>query len=83
MAPRMLDYGGLERFHVLQDDMDSLLYVVVFCSMLWLPHDTSKEELELAIRMMFEHEEFFFGRWCGGHDKSLDAYTRRFTGSFH
>lgn len=78
----MLEYRSHERFQILGDDMDSLLYVVIYCSMLWLPHDTSKEVLEVAIRMMFEQEEFFIDRWYGGQGKTLDAHTRQFTGEF-
>ena len=54
MSMAMLSYPGKDRKQTFQDDMESLLYVVLYCALLWLPHEHEEGDLEHAIKMMFE-----------------------------
>ncbi|TFK88499.1 hypothetical protein K466DRAFT_598575 [Polyporus arcularius HHB13444] len=65
--------------HTFQDDTESLLYVILYCALLWLPHNLSKEELTAAVYEMFERSTTYGGRKCGGDGKAMNAATREFT----
>ena len=81
MSRRVLSYAGVKRQHTLQDDMESLLYVVLYCAFLHLPHDLSKDELAQKIWELFEFSEWIEGRRTGGLGKMENAITQRLTKS--
>ncbi|RDX42627.1 hypothetical protein OH76DRAFT_1410972 [Lentinus brumalis] len=45
--------AGKDNKQTLEDDMESLLYVIIHCGLLWLPHDLSDSELNATITMFF------------------------------
>ena len=54
MSRRMLSSFGFEGKQTLADDLESLVYVVLYCILLWLPHKLSKDDcsaLDFAIRL--------------------------------
>ena len=81
MSYRLLAPAGLERKPTLQDDMESLFYVVLYCSLLWLPHNLSKEGLRRVIRMMFDIKTWIVDHYHGGDGKTPNALDRHYTKS--
>ncbi|KAI0330526.1 hypothetical protein GY45DRAFT_1302931 [Cubamyces sp. BRFM 1775] len=66
-----------ERGHALQDDMESLLYVVFYCSLLHLPHDIRKpEDLHAFIYNFFDYSSYAAGKLHGGNAKLANASNR-------
>lgn len=58
MSLRMLSTIGLTGKQTLRDDIESLLYVVLYCALLWLPHELSREKLRATITAIFEFSEW-------------------------
>ncbi|TBU44439.1 hypothetical protein BD309DRAFT_958321 [Dichomitus squalens] len=54
MSRRMLSSFGFEGKQTLADDLESLVYVVLYCALLWLPHDLSQDDLQAAMKGIFE-----------------------------
>lgn len=79
MSNKMLGPAGTERNHTLQDDLESLLYVVLYCALLYLSHNLSKSELARTIRVLFEDAELIDGRLVGGIGKLDSAVSRTHT----
>lgn len=79
MSNRMLAGRAAMIKHILQDDLESLLYVVLYCAFLYLPHNLSKEDLFQTIRLLFEDAEFENGRIAGGQGKLDNANSRTYT----
>ena len=69
MSNKMLGPGGTIWKHTLQDDMESLIYVVMYCALLYLPHNLSDQELAQKIWLLFEDAELMEGRLVGGLGK--------------
>ncbi|KAH9928049.1 hypothetical protein B0H21DRAFT_762822 [Amylocystis lapponica] len=67
--------------HTLADDMESMLWVVLYCSLLWLPvHELHPGARWNTIGEMFEARRVSpTGRVVGGHGKIANMRTRRFT----
>ncbi|KAI0699327.1 hypothetical protein C8T65DRAFT_659926 [Cerioporus squamosus] len=55
MSLAVMDRDGANEDHrqTLEDDMEYLLYVIIHCGLLWLPHDLSDSELDATITMFF------------------------------
>ena len=81
MSNKVLAPQGLIRKHTLQDDMESLFYVILYCALLYLPHNFSKDLLAQTIREMFEASKFTDGYFIGGDGKLDNAVSRRYTKS--
>ncbi|RPD62295.1 hypothetical protein L227DRAFT_609533 [Lentinus tigrinus ALCF2SS1-6] len=79
MSNRMLAARGVKIKHTLQDDLESLLYVVLYCAFLYLPHNLSDEELSRTIRLLFEDAQFVNGELAGGEGKVDNAILRTYT----
>ncbi|RDX49869.1 hypothetical protein OH76DRAFT_1438155 [Lentinus brumalis] len=62
-----------------KDDMESLLYVVLYCALHWLPHNYSKDKLTDLITAFFEHKERYDPGIMGGRGKIINAENRYFT----
>ena len=60
--------------------MESLLYVVLYCSFLWLPHNLSKADLASTIQGLFEESSWVYGTLTGGGGKIANAMLRLYTG---
>ena len=70
MSIKLLAPNGQQQRPTVKDDMESLLYVILYCSLLWLPHNLSKKELDNAIFEMFDKrawlvDDFYGKRGCG------------------
>ena len=65
MSNKMLGPRGTTRNHTLQDDMESLIHVVLYCALLYLPHNLSDQELAQKIWLLFEDVELMEGRLVG------------------
>ena len=50
-----LSLQGLTNKQTLADDLESLLYVVVYCALLWIPHELSPRDLGSAISYIFDY----------------------------
>ena len=75
----MLDAEGSgKRKHTFADDMESLLYVIMYCGYLWLPHNLSKDKLTRTIKRFFEARTWSInqGDYLGGQGKSEEVEYR-------
>ncbi len=79
MSKSVLSADSVTRPHTLQDDMESLLYVVLYCGFLWLPHNLSKEDLAYTIKAFFESSYWEQGNIQGGRGKLANALRRQYT----
>ncbi|KAI9060872.1 hypothetical protein FKP32DRAFT_1594973 [Trametes sanguinea] len=71
---------GPEEAHTFQDDMESLLYVVLYCSLIHLPHNIQDpEDLRTFIHHFFDSSTFIGGRLEGGDAKEANAIARSWT----
>ena len=67
--------------HTFADDMESLLYVVLYCALLWQPHNLSRQELTKFVVEFFEESQRVDDVDTGGSGKSANALSRTYTGS--
>ena len=81
MSFAMLEQSGPTRRHTIEDDMESLLYVVLYCAFLWLPHGLSEEQLATTMSMFFEFRDVVLGETYGGIGKASNAVIRTYTRS--
>ncbi|KAL1939424.1 hypothetical protein VTO73DRAFT_9980 [Trametes versicolor] len=65
--------------HTLEDDMESLLYVVLYCALLYLPHNLDDESLETVIQRLFDHSVQIKGVLRGGSGKVANRAARTLT----
>ncbi|KAI0350356.1 hypothetical protein OH77DRAFT_1593615 [Trametes cingulata] len=64
------------RIHRIQDDMESLYYVVLYCSLLYLPHALAPQRLSSLMHDMFDwRSEFGDNRRVAGGGKSADLFV--------
>ncbi|KAI0366917.1 hypothetical protein BV20DRAFT_1055249 [Pilatotrama ljubarskyi] len=68
-----------EQPHVFQDDMESLFYVVLYCSLRHLPNSLSADELGSFMHEFFDQSAFCFGALRGGTGKGANAGSRFWT----
>ncbi len=80
MSLATLDSSGTKHKHTFQDDMESLLYVVLYCSFLWLPHKLTAKQLVSTMEMLFEYRRPMDIGYAGGAGKAANRLTRTFTG---
>lgn len=81
MSIKLLAPNGQQQRPTVKDDMESLLYVILYCSLLWLPHNLSKKELANAIFEMFDKRAWLVDDFYGGEGKILNATDRQYTQS--
>ncbi|OBZ71187.1 hypothetical protein A0H81_08659 [Grifola frondosa] len=65
--------------HSLPDDMESLLYVILYCSLRWLPHNEVSWSLKRIIRTIFHERQHLHGEDLGGDAKFAQLRTRTYT----
>ncbi|OBZ71289.1 hypothetical protein A0H81_08716 [Grifola frondosa] len=63
----------------LQDDMESLFYVVLHTSLRWLPHDLSTQALGNTLERLFYELEDLGDELLGGNGKYVNMTTGRYT----
>ena len=67
-----------EKFkHRFQDDMESFYYVILYASVLWLPHKEI-DDIERRISKFFHEYELFDGKAEGGSAKLSNSYRETF-----
>ncbi|KAI0671005.1 hypothetical protein C8Q78DRAFT_974397 [Trametes maxima] len=83
LSIRMLntDHEGLK--HTIQDDMESMLYLVLYCGLFYLAHDLCMVDLTSFIKSFFREIGRFHGTTCGGDAKAANSVRRRFTSRVH
>ncbi len=59
-------------------DMESLLYVVLHMSILWLPHDQTDDVIAYVLKKMFDQGSRS-GEPSGGNGKKQNKIDRRFS----
>ena len=80
MSIRLLDYTAVNGKHRFQDDMESLLYVVLYCALRWQPHNLSEDALTMTISNVFDYAfKHPLGSMHGGNGKRENAAQRQYT----
>ncbi|KAL7277722.1 hypothetical protein ACG7TL_008658 [Trametes sanguinea] len=80
MSARMLQpTGESEDSHTFQDDLEALLYVVLYCGVLYLPHNLTESQLAEFYAAFFEEAYAQMGQTHGGVAKQVNAKCRQFT----
>ncbi|KAI0635992.1 hypothetical protein C8Q77DRAFT_1053379 [Trametes polyzona] len=75
MSIRMLGPNHDNEKHTIQDDMESLLYLVLYCALLYLPHNLPMLGLTTLVQEFFRQD----AGGIGGEAKRLNAVSRRYT----
>ncbi|OBZ71874.1 hypothetical protein A0H81_08089 [Grifola frondosa] len=65
--------------HTLQDDMESLFYVVLYCSIHWMPHNYPPRQRSRALSQIFDECISLSGHDLGGDAKHAIIMMRRHT----
>ncbi|KAI0688873.1 hypothetical protein C8Q76DRAFT_685963 [Earliella scabrosa] len=77
MSAKVLRESGTT--HTLQDDMESLLYVVLYAGLRHLPHNLAGKELTQFLEDFFFQIEEWRGELFGGTMKGVNIANRRMT----
>ncbi|KAI0350368.1 hypothetical protein OH77DRAFT_1573299 [Trametes cingulata] len=67
--------------HLIEDDMESFLYVVLYCGLLRLPHNLTSMALLKTLRTVFDYQDDYVGvgKKRGGDGKLQNMANRRHT----
>ncbi|KAJ8457588.1 hypothetical protein ONZ51_g11440 [Trametes cubensis] len=79
MSIRMLSFNHAEYKHTIKDDMESLLYVVLYCALLYLPHRFTAKNLTALYDKFFEECQDFGTTMYGGVGKDANGANRTWT----
>ncbi|KAJ2989296.1 hypothetical protein NUW54_g8831 [Trametes sanguinea] len=79
MSIRVLDEREVNSKHTFPDDMESLLYVVFYCALCYLPHSLSDRDVTTVHREFFESVFNMKGVSGGGGAKMSNAINRIIT----
>ncbi|RDX42650.1 hypothetical protein OH76DRAFT_1488529 [Lentinus brumalis] len=79
MSIAMLDRSAPTRRQTLEDDLESLFYVVLYCAFLWLPHNLSESDLAETMTAVFDFRDSIEGEIYGGKGKVMNRYMRVYT----
>ncbi|KAI0350366.1 hypothetical protein OH77DRAFT_1431105 [Trametes cingulata] len=80
LSMRMLEPEQKDGKHTFQDDMEAMLYVVLYCALLYLAHDAPMPDLTTIIRRVFRDRTEYDDVICGGEGKLANAILRKYTG---
>ncbi|KAJ3012573.1 hypothetical protein NUW54_g1830 [Trametes sanguinea] len=84
MSIRMLNSDQLNGKHTLPDDLEALLYVVLYCALYYLPHNLSPQYVAAFSKAFFdEYRRRLGGVLHGGEAKYANAFARSFTKNVH
>ncbi|GBE84773.1 hypothetical protein BKA93DRAFT_824938 [Sparassis latifolia] len=82
ISQRMLRYENVA--HTIQDDMESILWVVLYCSLLWLDHDLPVKKLVTTMSTIFDQcNSFEDGETTAGDGKVSNQVSRLYTSKIH
>ncbi|GBE84635.1 predicted protein [Sparassis crispa] len=76
MSQRMLQTKNMGP-HTFQDDMESVMYVVLYCSLRWLPHNLSPNALLHIIQKMFENHWIHGENYLLGGEGKMTNHMNR------
>lgn len=80
MSMRMLNFDGDKLKHTLQDDMEALFYVVLFCALMYQGHNCSSSQIRNILKNFFDEKmPFKPGIVRGGAGKRVNSSCRVFT----
>ncbi|KAH9889370.1 hypothetical protein C8Q73DRAFT_654273 [Cubamyces lactineus] len=79
MSIRMLYPGHQDYRHTFEDDMEALLYVVLYCALLYLPHRFLVSNLTDLVDEFFDEVEGRGSSISGGGAKSVNRKIRSYT----
>ncbi|KAI9060873.1 hypothetical protein FKP32DRAFT_1730486 [Trametes sanguinea] len=65
--------------YTIQDDMESLLYNMLYCSLRWLDHNLPEVQLEDTMTKLFDYSSWFQGEALGSDQKLTNAQRRKYT----
>ncbi|KAL1939427.1 hypothetical protein VTO73DRAFT_9983 [Trametes versicolor] len=68
-----------EQPHTFADDMESLLWVVHYCSLLYLPHNLDPDDMQSIIHELYDDSTFLRGELRGGFGKAVNRIERHLT----
>ena len=80
MSIRLLYPGHQDHRHTFADDMEALLYVVMYCALLYLPHRVLVSTLTETVYKLFDEVQDDGTHLSGGGGKVINQHTRMFTG---
>ncbi|KAJ8496247.1 hypothetical protein ONZ51_g1188 [Trametes cubensis] len=83
MSIRMLDAEQELGKHTFQDDMEALLWVVLYCGLFYLPHNLSADQLTQLHDGLFESSRPVADKLQGGEGKLVNAACRFWTKQVH
>ncbi|KAL6305549.1 hypothetical protein BKA93DRAFT_749076 [Sparassis latifolia] len=82
MSQRILSHDNVA--HTIQDDMESILWVVLYCSLRWLDHDLPLEKLAKKMVYIFDQCVVYdHGNFVGGDAKLRNQLDRGYTSNIH
>ncbi|KAI0324551.1 hypothetical protein GY45DRAFT_1331419 [Cubamyces sp. BRFM 1775] len=79
MSARMLSMEEEYGKHTFADDMEALVYVVLYCALIYTPHNLSIKTLTRFKERFFDDAGSFQGSTGGGDAKLANSYTRTYT----
>ncbi|OJT04961.1 hypothetical protein TRAPUB_4242 [Trametes pubescens] len=68
-----------EKPHTFSDDMESLLWVVHYCSLLYLPHNLDADSMQCIIHELYDDSVLLRGEMRGGYAKAANRIDRSMT----
>ncbi|KAI9059513.1 hypothetical protein FKP32DRAFT_1579780 [Trametes sanguinea] len=83
MSIRMLGSRNQNIKHVFKDDMEALIYVVLYCALLYLPHDLDPIDLTSFHKEFFEDHHMAGDVELGAKGKVANAMARHMTRPIH
>ncbi|OSC97322.1 hypothetical protein PYCCODRAFT_1428549 [Trametes coccinea BRFM310] len=81
MSIRMLGSKYKDGKQVFKDDMESLIYVVLYCALFYLPHDLDPIDLASFNKDFFQHRQVAGDADFGAKGKVANAQARHMTSS--
>ncbi|KAI0714071.1 hypothetical protein C8T65DRAFT_645396 [Cerioporus squamosus] len=60
--------------HTIQHDMESILYVVMYCALLWCPHNGDGVTLRNILRAIFDYFQIRYTKTLQWHSRALQGW---------
>lgn len=80
MSSRIILESHKEDFaHSIQDDMESMLYVILYCGLKWLPHNLHGNFFPSMNQFFAQESSRHNGKLSGGTFKAANQHSRHYT----